>query len=250
MTKLLSFIGIVTSMILLTISPTRAQDATNAGLFSVIVSIGHEIPVSPSMRATFQDFKSDVMFDATPRNYPFGDDRTESISFGGQVAYRLPATPISAVIGLRQTRFLTTVEDNSSEEARLTITTLTFGGEYAYGEPSDMLNLYGRLGANFNWMNGRAIVNYFVPIERPINEAIRFGGEVEVGGRVNIPTLPVSIDIGVNYTNANLLGKEFTPSSIGEAPTELNDGKNSDDPEDQPRAIDFVSLRGGIRVWL
>src|SRR5687768_7005953 len=89
-----------------TTSYSQASTERPRGRLSVLVNVGHEIPVSSTMRATSSEFRNDV-FDRTVDRYPFGDDRTQSLSFGGEISYRLPDKPNSVVLGFRRTGFLT-----------------------------------------------------------------------------------------------------------------------------------------------
>lgn len=205
---------------------------------------------SEAMNGSKDEFLSDVSVDYNNRKYPFGDEATKSGNIGFMLSYRLVDNPLSFNFGVNNYYFYLQSDGFFSEnKALMNIMSFTPGIEYTYGETSQLWNVFGRLGLNFNIIWGKT--EYFIITE--VIPTFRLGGELELGGRLNIPSTPLAIELSAAYVNANLIGKSYTrfserpPQELDKR--ELNDGKNPDNPDDVNRNIGFITLKAGIRLW-
>jgi hypothetical protein len=136
---------------------------------------------------------------------------------------------------------------------KVTMSVLSFipGIELTIGDQTDLFNYFMRGGISFNIINGT--VKYF-GYTTTVKPALRGGFDVESGGRINILRTPLSFEFSAAYSNPNLIGKSYTKITVPTTQTiderELNDGKNSDDPIDAARVIDYFSLRFGASILL
>lgn len=230
-----------------------AQSVQLPGQWSLAVSGNYStnFGVSSSMRGTGGEFEAELAKDYNNSKYPFGDDRLKSMNFGLNLAYRFPESPFGAYLSYSNTYFA--VEDwilFSFRKAWMLASGLTAGGEYTLGNIDDVWNTFARAGVSFNLIMGE-VTNWGFKTE--IKPESRIGFETEFGGRLNIPSTPLALELSANYTNANLFGKSYKkPSAM--PPTvikerKLNDGRNPDNPNDENKTIDFLSLRFGLRIW-
>ncbi|HET7153439.1 MAG TPA: hypothetical protein VFJ29_06705, partial [Candidatus Kapabacteria bacterium] len=124
------------------------------------------------------------------------------------------------------------------------------GGEYTLGRYTDLFNAFARVGVNGNVIHGS--VDLGTEMNTLVYSEFRLGAEGEIGGRLNFAGTPLAAEIGLDYTNANLIGKSYSaPGAQPPYPLHsrtLNDGANPNDPNDQSRTIDFLSLRIGAVV--
>jgi len=230
-----------------------------------MVDAGGDIPASSSMRGTLYGFEQDFANGYNNHQYPFGDGRSFAANFGGHLAYRFRSEKSpgeytyshwSAFIGVQGTFFSVSdpaVFSNSDNNSfSILIATWTLGAEYTLGDPSDLFNAFGRVGLDANLISGSILYNYY--FSTAITDAFRFGYEAEIGGRYNIPATPLAIEASVDYTDANLLGKNYVaPATLNNSnilrERALNDGANPNDPSDQSRTINDLSFRLGGRIW-
>lgn len=240
------------ALLFLLAASTAAFAQSESAVWSLALNAGYVIPVTDGMLGTSTEFRGDVSQDYSPRRYPYGDDRTASFSAGGQVAYRLPGSAISALGGLQRTTFF--VDDEIGNEARMALWTMMLGAEYSLGTFADGLNPFVRAGVNGSIIDGSVVYRYFPPFgfTTEITPAVRIGIESELGLRANLQTIPISFEGSLHYTHANLLGRSYEdpgkrpPQTLEE--TALNDGANPDDAGDASRAIGFLAVRATARV--
>jgi|GEM_PF-4173855 len=258
---------IALSAALLTLAPpdAAAQIATLDGAWSFFLNISSGYPISPSMRANGEEMALDILGDTayTTMRYPFGDPSTTGYGWGGDLAYRFPGSAISAMAGLGLTTFI--AHDAGGQQARMSIRTFSLAGEYALGGTADRWNTFVRAGVNLSLIGGDiryvdtirldAPLSLRIPVDirTEVPTATRLGIQAEFGGRINLSGWPLSVEASAIYTNANLIGRSYTPArrggNVGLAERGLNDGADPDNPSDQSRTIDFLALRGGIRLW-
>lgn len=247
---------ILTLLALFTSSPLQAQIRRLEGDWSLMLDIDYITGISSSMRGNANQFRQDLFTDYSISRYPFGDKSTRSIGTGGSLAYRFPKSAWSGLGGIHTASFIT---DDGLGRASMLLTVFSLLGEYAIGGSEEIWNTFLRAGINGSLILGELRtppIPGFTTTEQIviIDPASRFGFEGEFGGRVNIPSLPISVEMAVGYTNANLLGKTYKPPS-GVPPKALperalNDGANPDKAGgDSNRTIDFLAIRGGLRVW-
>lgn len=208
--------------------------------------------ISNAMNGSSQAFHSQLAVDYNNQVYPFGDKGTTTGNIGLQIASRLPSSPWGVYIAGNYYRYY--LEGDNfvfTDYALMNIRSLSAGVEYTYGERQDICNLFARLGVNFNLIDGE--VKYLGQLTK-VNPAFRAGFESEFGGRFNIPSTPLSVELSIEYVNANLIGKSYTAFSERPPQTldnrELNDGKNPNNSQDVNKNIIFITLRGGIKIWL
>ncbi|HZV13217.1 MAG TPA: hypothetical protein VFA55_08375, partial [Candidatus Kapabacteria bacterium] len=124
------------------------------------------------------------------------------------------------------------------------------GGEYTMGRRTDIFNAFARAGINGNVIHGS--VDLGTEMNTVVYSEFRLGAEGEIGGRLNFSGTPLAVELGLDYTNANLTGKSYAAPTVQPpyplSSRTLNDGANPNDPNDQSRTIDFVSLRIGAVV--
>jgi hypothetical protein len=222
------------------------------GVWSLALNAGYTIPVTSGMRGTATEFQRDVREDYSPSRYPYGDDRALAFSSGGQMAFRLPGSAVSALAGVQRTTFF--VDDETGDEARMALWTFMLGIEYSLGTYDEAFNGFGRVGVNSSVIDGNVVYRFFPPFSftTEITPAVRIGFESELGARYNIAGLPLSVEASVHYAHANLIGMSFEdpgmrpPQTLEEVA--LNDGANPEDPGDVARSIGFVALRATARV--
>ncbi len=263
--RLPRIIALGAALLALAPSGAPAQIATLDGAWSLLLSLSSSYPISPSMRANGTEMALDILGDTayTTMRYPFGDPSTTGHGWGGDLAYRFPESDVSAMAGLNLVTFI--ARDAGGQQARLSILTFSAAGEYALGGARDIWNTFVRAGINLSLIGGD--IRYVdtirldppLPLRVPVDirtevpTATRLGIQTEFGGRVNLPGWPLSVEASAIYTNANLIGRSYTPArkggNIGLAERGLNDGADPDNPLDRSRTIDFLSLRGGIRLW-
>jgi hypothetical protein len=253
--RLRPIVCVLTLLALLSFSPVHAQIRRLEGEWSMMLDIDYITGIASSMRGNAFQFKQDLFTDYAISRYPFGDKSTRSIGVGGSLAYRFPKSPWSGLGGIHAASFIT--EDDTGQVS-MQLTIFSLAGEYAIGGSEKIWNTFLRAGINGSIILGRLRTAPLPPLtttEQIVNieQATRFGFEGEFGGRINIPDLPISAEVAAGYTNANLLGKSYkSPSGtiLTNYPERaLNDGANPDKTGDSNRTIDFLTIRGGLRVW-
>ena len=240
-------------------TPSVAQISTYDSRVSLLLDVGFHNPVSAAMNGTAEEFYREVSQDNSPSRYPFGDGDARKFLAGGHLAYRFPESPISLFAGVQRSIFIG--YGTNGGQAKLRLWTVTLGGEYSFGDALDRWNGFGRGGINGSLFDGRIIhpgdppFHSWIPGPTTlVDRAVRYGNEAEAGARYNLKFSPVSIEASVNYTNANLIGKEYQAPQASRlewsSTTSLNDGADPLDPADRPRTIDYVTLRVGVRIRL
>ncbi|MDQ1266880.1 MAG: hypothetical protein QG635_2033 [Bacteroidota bacterium] len=207
--------------------------------------------ISESMRGSLDDFYKEFETNYQNSKYPFADDNVFTGNFGGQLAYRFPESDISIYFALTGTYFSSPKYSyfNGTNKVVMLVTNYTPGIEYCFGTPDDIWNVFGRLGLCFSNIVGSV---YYLSQDINLSYAFRIGYEAEAGGRLNIPHTPLSFEMSVNYTNANLFLKKYTepnrtpPQVIIDR--ELNDGEGGS-PKQNAKTIDFLSFKIGVRLW-
>lgn len=250
----MKFISIVIAALTISFSSVYSQSELLPGQWSIALSgnINTNFGVSTAMQGTAEEFKNEILYDYNNTKYPFGDDMAQSLFFGCQLAYRFDESPISAYMSYSNTYFVVDpTQILNIERTWMIVTGLTFGAEYTLGDYKQLWNTFGRAGINFNLIMGE--VTYWGN-STEVDPEGRIGFEAEFGGRLNIPSTPLALELAANYTNANLIGKSYS-KPLAVPPDELsarnlNDGKNPDNPNDDNKTISYLSLRVGIRLWL
>ncbi|TAL67829.1 MAG: hypothetical protein EPN82_12965 [Bacteroidetes bacterium] len=206
--------------------------------------------ISTSMQGTLDEFYKEFETNYENSKYPFAEGDVYSSNFGGQLAYRFPESPLSLYFNLTGTYFHTPKYSffKGTERVVLLVGSFTPGIEYCFGEYEDLWNVFGRFGLCFSNIGGSV---YYLSRKIDINYSLRVGFEIEAGGRFNIPGIPVSVELMSNYTNANLLLKDYTnPDRV---PPQLLNERNLNDGEGEnfkSKTIDIISLKLGFRLWL
>jgi hypothetical protein len=207
--------------------------------------------LSYAMRGNADEFMADLEDDYLNERYPFGDPDSFNSHIGGQLAYKFPESDWTVFGNVSMTNFY--VWDDlffGNSDAYLFIFSMAPGVEYTIGEPMELWNFFARAALGFNTLFG--MVEYY-NYETRVKPAFRIGIETSAGGRLNIPYTPLALETSLNYTNANLFGKDFEYPEV--QPSEelyrraLNDGRNPADPDDENRVIDYIGFRVGLRLW-
>ncbi|MDB5035461.1 MAG: hypothetical protein JWQ98_2702 [Chlorobi bacterium] len=233
--------------ILLTYLPASSQDsARHRGVFSVNGSVGQLEAQLGAMNGGMYAFEEDIVGRGWLRTYPF--NIFEYVGVGAQIGYRLMDSRFGLLLSYTWSQHSDFLDKDT---VFLTFETFTLGGDYCIGDQRDHWNLFLKAGGNISVFNGRTKSQLFPDtLYRVMNPAVRVGLETEVGGRYNFIGIPLAIEIGFNYTNANIIGSRFERTSIGLIGSELNDGPNPDDPSDRKRVIATLIFKSGIRIWI
>jgi hypothetical protein len=245
-----------------------AQITRLDGQWSLFLSFDYNYPTASSMRGNGDELRLDIIGDPTytTARYPFGDSSTTGYGWGGNIAYRFHDIPVSVLAGLNTVTFVSS--DTSGQRARLAVETFSLSGEYSLGGPGDFWNTFVRAGVTASDIHGdiRYVDTAHVPlptipplivvlpvdVRTEVPNQFRFGIDVGLGARVNIPTLPISVEGTVDYINANLVGRSYIRAertTTGLPERALNDGPDPDNGNDPGRTIDMLSLRIGLRTW-
>jgi len=238
-----------------------AQDKPT-GIWSMAITSGFNYSLSSSMHGDIGDYEAALASGATPAKYPFALNRSFGAGYGLSGEYRFARSPISlyatgygnsyrAGYGFR---------NSPGGSFTMTIVSLAAGIEYTTGQTYQTWNFYGRMGivpstittSNRSTAGGN---RFAVDSLRSNSIDARTGLEIEVGERYHIPRWPIGIDISINYTNVNLIEKSYTAPAYNTGAlfspvnNSINDGKNPNDAADNPRTIDYLSLRVGVRYY-
>ncbi len=235
-----------------------AQDDAPHGQWSFAAFSGINISISSAMHGTIEDYHSAIENGTTATQYPFGGNHTHSIPVQGQIAYRYAKSPMSIYLAASASSFNTGFGFRYSPSGRYTMTigTTTAGLEYTLGQLYQHWNFFGRLGLNSSLIVGNYRIrnqDRFMDVALS-NNGTRYGIEMEIGERYNISRSPIGIEASLNYTNVNLIGKSYTDPALNQGlfsrgSGDINDGKNPNDPNDNARVIDYLSLRVGARIY-
>lgn len=214
------------------------------------VNMNHGL--SYAMRGTNDEFLADIANDYLNYRYPFADRNAFSSYIGAQLAYRFPESDWSVYSDVSMTLFYTWdyIGFLNHVDAGMPIFSFTPGVEYTVGDPLELWNFFARAGISSNLIFGW--VDY-VGNEVYVNPGIRFGLDLAAGGRLNIPHTPLALETSINYSNINIIGKNFVMPDV--QPNDeiierhLNDAKNPNDPRDDDKTIDYLGFRIGLRLW-
>ena len=232
---------------------TSFSETNTSGKWSLLINGNYNgnFGITEAMRGSADDFIHDLSLDYNNKKYPYGDNATKTLNGGLQLAYRFNNSPIGIYFSSNINVFYLEMQILFfTDYVMMNIVSFTPGIEFCIGEPTQIWNIFGRAGINFNTIFGE--VNYYSSITR-VKPAFRIGIEGEFGGRFNIPSTPISLEVSALVTNVNLIGKSYNkinaipPQDLNER--ELNDGKNPDNPSDINRNISFITLKGGLRIW-
>ncbi|MFH1052052.1 MAG: hypothetical protein V1779_14115 [bacterium] len=245
------FIVLLTMIFLSNMSSSANSRFPGEWSFMLDGNIFTNYGISPSMLGTMEEFYTE--FEETYENskYPFSNDDIFSSNLRGQIAYRFPESAISIYFNLGSTYFLTPKYYffEGTDRVSLFIGTFTPGIEYCFGESEDLWNVFGRAGICFSSIGSTV---YYLSQKIRLTGLYRIGFETEIGGRLNIPRTPVSIEIITNYTNSNLFLKNYQTPALKPPQLifdrDINDGAggtiNSGD-----KTIDFLCFKIGARLW-
>lgn len=187
------------------------------GIWSISIygNYNSNFGLSEAMRGTSSEFRNDIIIDYNNSKFPFGDDDTRNICFGVGLSYWFPQSPVSVYFKfsnvtyfLQKPGFLNIYTD----KANMLIFSFTPGVEYSFGKSSELWNFLIRFGISLNTITGD--VTYFNNKTNLSPAAFRGGFETEFGGRLNIPSTPLSLEATANYTNANFIGKSYVKPSV------------------------------------
>jgi hypothetical protein len=238
--------------------PATAQDSRPGG-WSIAISTGGQYSLSSSMHGDIAQYEAALSNGTAPAQYPFAANRAFGLGFGAQLEYRIQGSPLSLYAGGYGMSFNAGSGFRNSTTGRFTMTifSTTGGLQYTFGQTYQRWNFYGRIGfaptviASSN-RSGNGNRSFFDSLRLNTVDS-RVGMEIEIGERYHFPRLPIGIEASINYTNANLFGKSYTdPATFGAlfgAGDSINDGKNPNDPTDNARTIDFLSIRFGARIY-
>ncbi len=231
------------------------------GVWSVAISSGFNYSVSSSMHGDIGQYEEALKSVTTSAQYPFALNRSFGGGLGANAEYRFAKSPLSLYVGAYGSSFNAGNGFRNSSGGRFTMTILSLaaGIEYTFGQTYQTWNFYGRIGivpTTINTSNRTGNGNRFSFDSLRINATeARTGLEIEVGERYHFHRLPFGIEASVNYTNANLIGKSYSApvyqtGFFGRGQNgSINDGKNPNDTSDNPRTIDYLSLRVGVRFY-
>ena len=222
--------------------PVSLSGSLNGGLL---------IPQSTDLKGKFSD----------SHNFPLSKT---SYNVGGKLRYNIAPLPIN-IVGLLSYNSLTDNSDltivggpngpvTTNYTFSFSILSAGVGIEYSIDLfPIFKPYLGSDLVSNIISGSGGDSKHYFP--DAKMNSTTRFGINFEAGVLMELPSLPISFDIGLKYCLANAIGKKFTSVSYpsdgyGWLPQNavyyLNDAKNPNDSYDHDRSIDFVTINIGI----
>ncbi len=232
------------------ITNANSQIKKISGQWSLYVggNIFTNLGVSNEMQGTLNRTEEQFMMYGDYAEFPFGDKNTTSIKGEITLFYRLPDKKYSFFISNQAVMFsvnngIKPFFSYYEKEATLHILSFLPGIEYSFGNENDLLNYFGKFGIGFNLISGS--VRYIDDYADVIPE-FRMGFQAETGGRLNIPYTPVSIELSVGYTNANLIGKSREENQYAAYEIYLNDSSND---EFDSKTIDFLSANIGLKFW-
>lgn len=214
--------------------------------------------VSTAMQGNFSEFYSDNYQYGDVRQFPVNDPSMSIYLAGVQLAYRFPESSFSLYSNML-TNFLVINSKNAqyttpsgiqtmSTSGTCYISTFALGCEYSMGDRTQLWNIFGRLGLNVSAIYG-TVADNIATLNVVTN--VRSGFEAEFGGRLNIPSTPLALELSANYCDYNLIGKRrISQSNLGLFDIDLQDSQNPQYPNIKSKTIDFLSLRIGIRIWL
>lgn len=227
------------------LTETASAQLKLPGRWSLLVfgNFNMNFGISEAMNGSSEEFRNDLETNQTYSKFPFGDGHTDNMCFGAQLAYRFPESSYSLYLNASNTYFIldkSQFSNGLSEMADLMVLSLTAGGEYTFGTFDELWNTFVRAGLNFSLIGGGI---EYEDGKMDTDLALRFGFEMELGGRINIPSTPLSLELSTNYKNANLIGKS-EGSKVG-----LLSGLFGVELDDKNKIIDYLSLRLGLRLW-
>lgn len=228
-------------------SPIRGRTWSIAGT-------GHiNFPVSASMRGTNEEFRADVSQSYNNSKYPFAD-YTYAIGWSGKLLYALPSSAHTDLFLGFNGNFIGNSSTTNFDNAFMAVWGVNMGAEYSLLPRWSTLNVFGRASIGASFIHGFTDYDFGFGIFRTkVPVAGRLGVEGEIGGRFVIPSSAIALEVSGAYLNANLLGKSYTkPPAVPNDDLyerQLNDGANPDNPNDNSRTIDFLSIRLGARIW-
>lgn len=227
------------------------------GQFSLMLNIspGLTFGVSNSMKGTIESVESDYLKYGDYTQFPFDDGSTAKGSARIELSYRIPNSHFSPYLSLYSTFFsvdndlrgLWVELSGSTPDIRgsLSIGTFSFGTDYSIGELDDLFNAFVKGGVCFSIVGGDVLYKGNYADIRPV---FRMGFETEIGGRINIPSTPLSFETSFGYTNVNLIGKSRDDDFTYQTEINLNDKEDSENNIPN-KTIDYLSLKFGLRLW-
>jgi hypothetical protein len=235
-----------------------AKGVWSVGIFTAVLS-----SASSSMHGDIAQYESSLAAGTTPAQYPYGGNQANSIGFGLQADYRFVKSPYSIYLGGYGLSFRAGNGFRNAPEGRFTMSILSTNGgiEYTFGQTYQHWNFYGRFGlvpsiitsSNRSGKSGNN--NFFSDSLRSNTVDTRLGMEIEIGERYHFSRMPFGIEASINYTNVNLFGKSYTKPNYSNGAlfaspnNSINDAKNPNDPNDNARVIDYLSIRIGGRYY-
>ena len=251
---------IISGIIVLILSITNIQSLSSKmtkmpGQWSLFAggNFATNFGISNSMLGTMESVETEYLKYNDYKQFPFADSKTKNSNFTLNLSYRLPEDNLGFFINLESTIFnvdndLRTIWGDPLADVWGTLRISSFipGIEYNFGNTDELFNAFGRLGISFNIVGGEVRYhNYYVDLI----PAFRIGLLTEIGGRINIPSTPLSFEVSGNYTNVNLIGKTRDQEWNYLSKIELNDAADPDNSDIPAKTIDFISLKFGLRVW-
>jgi hypothetical protein len=142
---------------------------------------------------------------------------------------------------------------DSKFNTSLSLLSVGLGVEYTF-VPSPIIKPYIGANAVMNFISGNEKYDNNIIPEAKLNSTSRLGLDLGVGTLIDIPVFPFSLDVEAKYCFANISGKEFGGSNgingfggIAQTPTyNLNDAKNTNDPKDHDRSINYFTITLGL----
>jgi hypothetical protein len=214
---------------------------------SVYGDLNTNFGVSSDMDGNLDDAMKEFFKYGDISKFPFNDDDLSSFMIGAELAYRFKESPLGLYTTYKWTHF----DKNRTTyyKASAFYFTYSLGGSYELGELSDLCNLFAKAGLTISYIGGRYEIPFFGS-NGILRLGYRGGFETEVGGRINIPKLPISIEAAVNYANLNLIGKKSSKSFSDGDDINIYDGPNSEYKHIGGKTFDILSLKLGLRLWL
>jgi hypothetical protein len=208
-------------------------------------------PQSSNLKGDFSD----------SHNYPLSKT---SYSIGGKLRFSIAQLPISFV-GLLSYNPLTDNFDlnviggpngpvTTKYTYSLSVITAGIGAEYSF-LPLPMFKPYLSTDLDANFYAGSGGDNHHVYPDANLNSTNRFGINIGIGTLIDVPILPIGIDIEMKYSFSNLVGKKFNSigypwNGYGGLPQTstyyLNDATNPNDSNDHNREINFLVIKIGV----
>lgn len=251
--KLLPYISLIFAFFTIPLFAQESDSPVQGRAWSISGSGSGNFPVSTSMRGTIEEFKTEVAKDYNNSKYPFANPQF-ALGWSVKLHYALPSSSHTDLFLGFNGNFIGSAESSNNNKAFLALWGINIGVEYSLLPRWNTWNAFARGSVSAQFLGGFTDYdNFFGTFRTKVPLAGRIGVEGELGGRFIIPSTPVGLELSCGYLNANLLGKSYTKPAVEPNAAlyerQLNDGANPDNPNDNNRTIDFLSIRFGGRIW-